>query len=107
MTAIDATGLAPDDGSGLRRARRDPAAFACFYRRHVRAVHAKCAREVDDDQLALDLTAEVFQRLGKIAKACHIAAGATPVNGGLDHLSPINGPGRNTWIAADPEAPFG
>jgi RNA polymerase sigma-70 factor (ECF subfamily) len=51
-----------DDVSLLRYARRDPDAFAAFYRRHVAAVHAKIARAVGDEQASLDLTAEVFAR---------------------------------------------
>ena len=51
-----------DDAALLRLARRDPEAFACFYRRHVHAVHAKIARAVENEQIALDLTAEVFAR---------------------------------------------
>lgn len=58
----DDAATSPDDASLLRLARREPEAFAAFYRRHVRAIHAKCARAVGDEQLALDLTAEVFAR---------------------------------------------
>lgn len=51
-----------DDVVLLRSARRDPDAFARFYRRHVRAIHAKLARAVGNEQVALDLTAEAFAR---------------------------------------------
>lgn len=51
-----------DDVSLLRAARRDPDAFAVFYRRHVGAIHAKLARAAGNEQVALDLTAEVFAR---------------------------------------------
>jgi len=51
-----------DDAALLRSARRDPAAFGVFYRRHVVAVHAKFMRALGSEQVALDLTAEVFAR---------------------------------------------
>jgi RNA polymerase sigma-70 factor (ECF subfamily) len=56
------TGTSRDDASLLRNARRDPEAFGVFYRRHIAAVHAKFARAVGDEQVSLDLTAEVFAR---------------------------------------------
>jgi RNA polymerase sigma factor (sigma-70 family) len=56
------TGRGRDDASLLRKARRDPEAFGVFYRRHVAAVQAKFARAVGDEQVSLDLTAEVFAR---------------------------------------------
>jgi RNA polymerase sigma-70 factor (ECF subfamily) len=56
------TGAGRDDASLLRDARRDPEAFGVFYRRHVAAVHAKFTRALGDEQVSLDLTAEVFAR---------------------------------------------
>lgn len=67
-----------DDGALLRLARRDPAAFASFYRRHVHAIHAKLVRAVGDEQVALDLTAEVFARA--LARV-HGFRGARPESG--------------------------
>jgi RNA polymerase sigma-70 factor (ECF subfamily) len=77
FTRDDAEGT-QDDGALLRLARGDPAAFACFYRRHVRAIHAKLRRAVGDEQVALDLTAEVFARA--LARV-HGFRGARPESG--------------------------
>ena len=62
MTGEPMSRAVQDDVSLLRRARRDPEAFACFYRKHVHILHAKFVRAVGDEQIALDLTAEVFAR---------------------------------------------
>jgi len=51
-------GLADQDLLVL--ARTDAAAFAAFYRRHVRAVHAYFRRRVASGEVAFDLTAETF-----------------------------------------------
>jgi RNA polymerase sigma factor (sigma-70 family) len=71
-------GEGQDDAALLRLARRDPAAFACFYRRHVHAIHAKLLRADGDEQVALDLTAEVFARA--LARV-HGFRGARPESG--------------------------
>jgi RNA polymerase sigma factor (sigma-70 family) len=71
-------GEGPSDAALLRLARRDPAAFACFYRRHVRAIHAKLLRAAGDEQVALDLTAEVFARA---LERVHGFRGARPESG--------------------------
>src|SRR3954468_21645455 len=52
----------PSDADLLVRARRDPAAFGTFYRRHVGAVLAFHRRRTGDPELALDLAAETFAR---------------------------------------------
>ena len=44
----------------LRAARRDPEAFARFYRMHARDVYAWFDRRLGDAELAGDLTAETF-----------------------------------------------
>ncbi|MDP9259650.1 MAG: RNA polymerase sigma factor [Actinomycetota bacterium] len=69
------TGTRRDDASLLRNARRDPEAFGVFYRRHVAAVYAKFARAVGDEQVSLDLTAEVFARA---LERVHAFRGARP-----------------------------
>jgi RNA polymerase sigma-70 factor (ECF subfamily) len=61
-SATGDAGTGGDDVALLRLARRDPDAFARFYRRHVRSIHAKLLRATDDEQVALDLTAEAFAR---------------------------------------------
>src|SRR4051794_39233778 len=48
------------DAELLAAAREDPAAFARFSRRHVRAVIAFFHRRTGDAELAADLTAETF-----------------------------------------------
>ena len=48
------------DAELLRLTRRDPEAFAAFYRRHVGAILAYARRRTGSPDLALDLTAEVF-----------------------------------------------
>jgi RNA polymerase sigma factor (sigma-70 family) len=49
-----------DDEVLLSRARRDPEAFAAFYRRHERTIFAYFMRRVGDAELAADLAAETF-----------------------------------------------
>src|SRR3954464_7252645 len=49
-----------EDAALLRAAVDDPAAFAQFYRRHVRGVIAFFHRRTGDAELAADLTAETF-----------------------------------------------
>src|SRR4051812_6066396 len=48
------------DEALLAVARREPAAFAVFYRRHVRALLGYFLRRTRDPELAADLTAETF-----------------------------------------------
>ncbi len=50
----------PDSALLSAIAARDGAAFAVFYRRHLRAVLAFLLRETRDPEAAADLTAEVF-----------------------------------------------
>jgi RNA polymerase sigma factor (sigma-70 family) len=49
-----------DDEVLLSRARRDPDAFAAFYRRHERAIFAYFMRRTGDAEIAADLAAETF-----------------------------------------------
>src|SRR4051812_46868639 len=49
-----------EDAALLRAAVDDPAAFARFYRRHVRGVIAFFHRRTGDAETAADLTAETF-----------------------------------------------
>jgi RNA polymerase sigma factor (sigma-70 family) len=53
-------GESDDDAALLRAAVDDPAAFARFYRRHVRGVIAFFHRRTGDAETAADLTAETF-----------------------------------------------
>lgn len=56
-------GASPDDRSDddlLLAARREPEAFAVFYRRHVRALAAYFWRHSGDAETTADLTAETF-----------------------------------------------
>jgi len=48
------------DTALLRRARRDPDAFAEFYDRHARRLYSGLLRDLADPEAALDLTAETF-----------------------------------------------
>ncbi|HVQ95555.1 MAG TPA: sigma-70 family RNA polymerase sigma factor [Mycobacteriales bacterium] len=56
-------GTSTEEGSGVRRVGRDPAAFEEFYRRHVGEVLRFVTRRVDSPHDAADLTAEVFLRV--------------------------------------------
>ena len=49
-----------DDEALLSRVRRDPEAFAAFYRRHERAIFAYFMRRTGDAEIAADLAAETF-----------------------------------------------
>lgn len=49
-----------DDEVLLSRARRDPEAFAAFYRRHERTIFAYFMRRTGDAEIAADLAAETF-----------------------------------------------
>ncbi|MCW2971754.1 MAG: polymerase, sigma-24 subunit, subfamily [Thermoleophilia bacterium] len=48
------------DAQLLRTARRDPRAFDAIYVRHAGELHSWLVRQVGDDAVALDLTAETF-----------------------------------------------
>ncbi|WP_187368731.1 RNA polymerase sigma factor [Baekduia soli] len=79
----------PDDRELLVVARADPAAFACFYRRHVHGIQRWFARRGVGAETAFDLTAETFARALR----------------GLDRYEPGPSPGvawlygiaRNLW----------
>lgn len=49
-----------DDEELLGQARRDPEAFAAFYRRHERTIFAYFMRRTGDPEIAADLAAETF-----------------------------------------------
>jgi RNA polymerase sigma factor (sigma-70 family) len=57
-----------EDAALLRAAVDDPAAFAEFYRRHVRGVIAFFHRRTGDAEIAADLTAETF---AAALEGCH------------------------------------
>jgi RNA polymerase sigma-70 factor (ECF subfamily) len=57
-----------EDATLLRAAVDDPAAFARFYRRHVRGVIAFFHRRTGDAETAADLTAETF---AAALEGCH------------------------------------
>lgn len=58
-----------DDEVLLSRARRDPDAFAAFYRRHERTIFAYFMRRTADAEISADLAAETFAAaLTSIAK---------------------------------------
>ena len=57
-----------EDADLLRAAVADPAAFARFYRRHVRGVIAFFHRRTGDAETAADLTAETF---AAALEGCH------------------------------------
>jgi RNA polymerase sigma-70 factor (ECF subfamily) len=44
----------------LRRSGRDPELFGELYRRHAGVLYARLLRDLDDEQVARDLTAETF-----------------------------------------------
>lgn len=54
--------MTEDDATLLIRARRDPEAFACFYRRHFERLLAYFGRRVTSPEVAADLVAETFAR---------------------------------------------
>jgi RNA polymerase sigma-70 factor (ECF subfamily) len=55
-----------DVGSDLRRAARDPSAFACFYDAHADGVLAFLARRTFDVEVARDLMVETFAQAYRI-----------------------------------------
>jgi len=56
------------DSDLLRACRRDPEAFASFYRRHAESINSFFGRRVDDQETANDLTAETFAEMFQSAK---------------------------------------
>jgi RNA polymerase sigma factor (sigma-70 family) len=50
----------PTDAALLAAARKDPDAFAAFYRRYERLILSYLLRRTGDPEIAADLTAEVF-----------------------------------------------
>jgi RNA polymerase sigma-70 factor (ECF subfamily) len=65
---VEHDGDTRDDAALLRAAVGDPAAFARFYRRHVRGVIAFFHRRTGDAETAADLTAETF---AAALEGCH------------------------------------
>jgi RNA polymerase sigma-70 factor (ECF subfamily) len=60
MTAAEPASPAPPDEELAAAARRDPAAFAELYRRHVNRVYGYLLARLGDVALAQDLTAQTF-----------------------------------------------
>ena len=63
--AVPATGppgavAARDDEQLAAAAKRDPAAFAPLYRRHVRSIYAYCYARLGNHELAEDATSQAF-----------------------------------------------
>jgi len=56
----DDTPLVEDETRLIDRARHDPDAFGCLYRRHYRAIARYLIRRVGDEQTAEDLAGETF-----------------------------------------------
>jgi RNA polymerase sigma-70 factor (ECF subfamily) len=52
----------PDESELMRRAMRDPAAFAPLYERYFDRIYAYCRRRTDGAQEAEDLCSQVFAR---------------------------------------------
>lgn len=59
---IPSTPKAPDDLDLLRRAQRDPLAFAPLYQRYATSVYRYCYRQTTDPDAASDLTAHIFTK---------------------------------------------
>jgi DNA-directed RNA polymerase specialized sigma24 family protein len=78
-----------NDAALLRAARRDPEAFAEFYRRHAGRVYDSTLRQVQIEEVALDVTAEAFARALRLVgtfRGVHTDSGAAWIHAIADSL---------------------